>query len=121
MNITKDGQSATLTLTPDLSAYTPSNLAVKSEKKRIFVSWDHPIVNGVLHPKIKGYRVYHSTDGSSYTVVSNLSIGFPRAMTFFMDFDPGTHYFKVSTLFKDGYESPLTSAVSTVHREGYGT
>ena len=120
VNVTNDGAAKELWFTPDLSDYTPQNVAAKSDGKKIYLSWDHPIVNNVMHPDIKGYRIYHSVDDASYVAVSTMSRNFPRTMTWFQDFDVGTHYFKISTVFKHEYESPLSSSVSIVHGEGYG-
>lgn len=117
----RDGNAAELWFTPDLSAYTPTGLRAKSDGKKVFFAWDHVIVEGVMRKEMVGYRIYHSTDGSTYAVIANLSRNFPRAMTFFADLDPGTHYFKVATMFKHEYQSPLSTAVSVVHKERYGT
>lgn len=118
--VTKDGQAEELWFTPDLTSWKPANLRTKTDKKKIFLSWDQPLVNGVLHPDIRGYRIYHSLDDSTYDPIGTISKNFPRTFTFFPDMDVGKHYFKVSTVFKHEYESPLSDAVSVVHGEGYG-
>lgn len=117
---TQEGQAAELWPVPELSAWTPSNVKAKSGKKRIFISWDQPIVNGVLHPDVAGYRIFQSDDDVTYHPIGTVSRNFPRAFTFLIDMDVGTQYFKVATVFKHQYLSPLSSAVSIVHGEGYG-
>ena len=120
-DISQDGKVTEIWFSPDLSDYTPTNLKAKSDGKKVFLSWDHVLVNGVINPKLRFYRVYHSEDGSTYHPVTNLPTSFPRALSVFPDLDTGTHYFKVSSVFKDGYESPLSAAVDVVHHEDYGT
>lgn len=116
----REGQGAILWFTPELTDWIPSNIKAKSSKKRIFISWDQPLVNGILHQDIIGYRIYHSMDDITFHPIGTLSKNFPRAFTFVTDMDVGTHYFKVSTLFKHQYETELSPGVSVVHGEGYG-
>lgn len=116
----RQGQAAELWVTPDLTPWTPTNLNSKSGKKRVFISWDQPLVEGVLHPDIRGYRVYKSTDDVTYHPIGTISRNFPRTFTFLIETDVGIHYFKVATIFKNQYESPLSVSISVVHGEGYG-
>lgn len=117
----QEGQVLDISFTPDLSAYQPQNLKAKSHGKKVHVSWDKPLVNGVIHPSIKKFRIYHSTDNVNFSVIAETPQGSVRTWWWFPDLDVGTHYFKVSTVFKHGYESPLSDVVSVIHGEGYGT
>lgn len=119
-SVSRIGKSTEIWFTPVLTDWIPTNIKAKSYKKRIFVSWDQPLVNNVLHPDIIGYRVYRSTDDTTYVPIGTISKNFPRTFTFLIDMDVGKQYFKVATVFKHQYESAKSASVSVVHGEGYG-
>lgn len=119
-SVSREGNSAVIWFTPDLSPWIPTNIKAKSFKKRIYISWDQPIVNNVLHPDIVGYRIYQSTDDVTFHPIGTISKNFPRAFTFLIDMDVGKLYFRIATVFKNQYESAQSTSVSVVHGEGYG-
>jgi fibronectin type 3 domain-containing protein len=87
----------------------PTNLQATAGKRRVTLRWSQS-----TSPDIAQNRIYRSTDGSSYALLSTIS-----ATTFYSDravTSGTTYYYVVTAVNGSGLEGPYSNAASAVPR-----